>query len=222
MATLFCPLTLTARSSATNDFTCAHDQSRVRTSSAVLHRSPGASPRRDTGAVAASVIDVDLAREAGEVLGDPSVDVEELAHAKRMNVTAQVCVGFVALTEPRWSRSSPPAKTVAGGPGRVGRPGSSVVLAARAIAVRGRSSRPVPRRRPSSADAARPVRASGWHGAVARRSRRAPRISLGRSRVRGRRPSTGPGPRPVPDGTGGARLVPVESRLPGRLPQDLG
>ena len=37
------------------------------------------------------MIDVDWAREAGEVLGDPSVDVEELAHAKRMSVTAQVC-----------------------------------------------------------------------------------------------------------------------------------
>ena len=37
------------------------------------------------------MIDVELAREAGEVLGDASVDVAELAHAKRMSVTAQVC-----------------------------------------------------------------------------------------------------------------------------------
>jgi phosphotransferase family enzyme len=41
--------------------------------------------------VARTAIDVDLAREAGEVLGDPSVDVEELAHGKRMSVTARVC-----------------------------------------------------------------------------------------------------------------------------------
>jgi hypothetical protein len=41
--------------------------------------------------VAAPVIDGELAREAGDVLGDPAVDVEELAHAKRMSVTAQVC-----------------------------------------------------------------------------------------------------------------------------------
>jgi hypothetical protein len=41
--------------------------------------------------MAGTMVDVDLTREAGEVLGDAPMDVEELAHAKRMSVTAQVC-----------------------------------------------------------------------------------------------------------------------------------
>jgi hypothetical protein len=41
--------------------------------------------------VGETAVDVDLAREAEAVLGDPPVAVDELAHATRLSVTAQVC-----------------------------------------------------------------------------------------------------------------------------------